>query len=276
MTTLVIVESKAKAEKIGNMLGKKYVVIPSFGHIIDLDPKKMSIDFENNFEPTYVILTSKDPMKDKTKVVKDLKKAYSKVDDILLAADPDREGEMIAWSLARELGVKNPKRISFNSITKKEILEAIQNPGKINDNLVDAQKLRRLLDRIIGYKISPLLWKSIGAGKLSAGRVQSVVVKLIIDKENKVKNFFDDEQHSFFKITGEFLNDNKVFKSILYTTKKQVEESDEETPKKSVKKTKRDKSDSESNTDDSDSDSNTDDSDSDNKIVKRGSVATIL
>ena len=208
---LVICESGGKIEKIQHILGDNYIVIASYGHIIDLDKHDISINFSDNFQPIYKVLDGKEI------VISKLQKAFSKCDDVLLATDKDREGEMIAWSLARELKIDNPKRIAFTSITKKDLLDAVKHPCKINNDLVDAQKLRRLLDRIIGYRISPLLWKSIGSGQLSAGRVQSVVVKLIIEKENEIKDFFKCDSVSFFKTYGEFMDKNKkIFKSYLY------------------------------------------------------------
>jgi len=199
---LVIVESPGKVKKIQAILGDKYIVMASVGHIIDLDSKKLSIDVNNNFEPEYNVLP------DKGKVVAELKKAYKKSDDVLLATDEDREGEMIAWSLAYVLGNKNSKRIVFNSITKDELLKAVKSPREIDNNLVDAQKARRVLDRIVGYEISPILWKSIGAS-LSAGRVQSVVVRLIMDRETEIKEFFQNESQSYFKFDGKFKDAKK-------------------------------------------------------------------
>jgi DNA topoisomerase-1 len=225
--TLVIVESSGKVDKIQHILGKDYTIMACWGHIIDLDKHNISINFDDNFEPKYSVIEGKED------VIRKLKKTYDKLDDILLATDMDREGEMIAWSLARELGLKNPKRIVFTEITKKGLTDAVKSPSKINNNIVDAQKLRRLLDRIIGYRISPLLWKSIGGGGLSAGRVQSVVVKLIIEKENEITKFFDEDSDTFFKTTGEFIDKNKrVFKSHLYTTNTKYQDDDDE---KSIK-----------------------------------------
>jgi DNA topoisomerase-1 len=174
---LVIVESPGKIKKIQDLLGPGFIVMASVGHIIDLDPANMSIDIKNKFTPNYAVIEGKE------KVINDLKKAMKTADDVYLASDEDREGEMIAWSLAKELGLKKPKRIAFNSITKAEIDKAIKNPREIDNNLVDAQKSRRILDRIVGYEISPILWKSIRAS-LSAGRVQSVVARL---KKMKLK-----------------------------------------------------------------------------------------
>ena len=218
---LVIVESPGKIKKLQAILGDKYLVMASVGHILDLDPKKMSVDIENNFEPTYKIIAH--GFSDKNKVVADLKKAAAKADEILLAADEDREGEMIAWSVATvlDLNIKKAKRIAFNSITKSELEKAISKPRTIDMNLVDAQKARRILDRIIGYQISPILWKSIGAS-LSAGRVQSVVIRLIIDKENEINNFLNTKQsNNYFKINGLFQldktkNNSKNFTAQLF------------------------------------------------------------
>lgn len=230
---LVIVESPGKIEKIQHILGDGYIVLASVGHIIDLDKSNMSIDFEDNYKPIYKIIDGK------YDVVEKIKKAYYKSTDLLIATDEDREGEMIAWSIASQLKVKTPKRITFNSITKEELLKAVKKPGKINDNIVDAQKLRRMLDRIIGYKLSPLLWKSMGGG-LSAGRVQSVVVKLINEKEQEISNFFSAGTASFFKTTGDFSFGKSVMKSQLYTTKKQesIEEIKEEDSEDDEKPTK--------------------------------------
>lgn len=211
---LVIVESSGKIEKIKHILGDNYTIMASLGHIIDLDPKTLSIDLLN-FEPTYSII------KGKHDIVAKLKKIADKSDQVLLAADEDREGEMIAWSLARELKLVNPKRIVFNSITTNEIINAVKNPVMIQEHQVNAQKMRRLLDRIVGYKLSPLLWKNIGNPTLSAGRVQSVVLKLIVEQEQIIKTFFDKESCSYFKFIGNFINKKDVYKALLYTTKKQ-------------------------------------------------------
>ena len=209
MSKLVIVESPNKIKKIQSILGSDYQVMASVGHIMDLDSGSMSVDIKNNFEPTYSI------NKDKVDVVKKLKSAVKEADTILLATDGDREGEMIAWSLAETLKLKNPKRIVFYAITKKDLDDAIKNPRQINYDLVQAQQSRRILDRIVGYEISPTLWRSIKAS-LSAGRVQSVVVKLILDKENEIKNFFDKDENTYFKFYGTFLdNNNTPFKTIM-------------------------------------------------------------
>ena len=179
--TLIIVESKTKANKISTYVGKEYVVIASNGHIIDLKPKELSIDIENNFEPKYAVKEGQ------IMTLQRIKKEYEKCDDILLAADKDREGEMIAWSISKELKLKNPKRITFGNITKKEILNSIENPIKIDYNLVDAQKTRRIIDRIVGFKLTNLLFQTFGSNnKVSAGRVQSIALKLIVEKENEI------------------------------------------------------------------------------------------
>ena len=198
---LVIVESPGKIKKIGEILGKDYIVEASFGHCRDLDSKTLSIDVSNNYKPTYITIP------DKVKVINKLKGIRNNVDEVILAADEDREGEMISSSLRDVLKLKNPKRIVFHEITKKAILQAIENPTVINEDMVLAQQTRRLLDRLVGYKISPLLWKQM-QGQLSAGRVQSVVVKIVIDKENEIKNSISNP---YFKSNGLFkFNKTKV------------------------------------------------------------------
>lgn len=179
---LVIVESPGKIKKITEYLGDGYIVKASFGHCMDLDKKTLSIDVENNFNPIYVI------SEDKKKVVKELK-TLAKNCEVILASDEDREGEAIAYSLGNLLDLKKPKRIVFHEITKKAIKEAVENPREIDMNMVYAQQARRLLDRLVGYKISPILWKQMNTNTVqSAGRVQSVVVKIINDKEEEIKN----------------------------------------------------------------------------------------
>jgi DNA topoisomerase-1 len=201
--TLVIVESPGKIKKLESFLGSQYKVIASYGHIIDLPKKALNIDIQNNFTPTYDIIKG-EGFNDKTNVVENLKKMYKNASKIILAADDDREGEMIAWSYKKvlELGEKQYDRITFNSITKEEVMKAIAKPHKINELKVDSQKARRILDRIVGYKISPIISKSIGVFGLSAGRVQSVVVELICDKEKEIEEFFKKPNSSFFKINS--------------------------------------------------------------------------
>ncbi len=195
--TLVIVESPGKISKIGQYLGPDYIVKASFGHVQDLDKSTLSIEVENNFKPLYRISP------DKTKVVKELKGLAKDCKDIILAADGDREGEAIAYSLASVLGIKNPKRIIFNEITKQALTKAVENPTTINYDMVHAQQARRLLDRLVGYQISPVLWKylAFSGSAQSAGRVQSVVVRIIIDKENEIEKSISEP---YFKTTAEF------------------------------------------------------------------------
>lgn len=205
---LIIVESPGKIGKITSELGDKYMVMASIGHIQDLPKTHISIDIENNFEPTYEIKP------DKVDVVKKLKNAQKNASDIIIATDDDREGAMIAHSLAEILKIKNPKRMIFTSITKSALQEALKNITTINNNIVDAQKARRLLDRLIGYKISPLMESG-----MSAGRVQSVVTKLIVDKEIEIKNFLECNTETYFKFSGKLLIDNQEFLSNLYDKK---------------------------------------------------------
>lgn len=186
---LIIVESPGKIKKITEYAGEGYLVKASFGHCLDLDKKTLSIDVENNFKPTYVVCEGKQP------IISEFKK-LAKEYEIILASDEDREGEAIAWFLQDALKLKNPKRIVFHEITKKAIQSAIENPREINMNMVYAQQARRLLDRLVGYKISPLLWKQYGQNAQSAGRVQSVVVKIIIDKEEEIKKSLSE---AYFK-----------------------------------------------------------------------------
>lgn len=208
---LVIVESPGKIKKIQSILGSGYLVVASVGHIIDLDRKSMSVKIDEDFEPIYTTIEGKN------KVINDLKKFSKGSSDVLLAADEDREGEMIAWSVAHVLKLKEPKRIVFNSITKAELLKAVKKPGQINQDMVDAQKARRILDRIVGYELSPLLRQHIGPGSLSAGRVQSVVVKLIIDKEDEITAFYESGPSSYFKFKGSFMSkDKKPFTASLH------------------------------------------------------------
>src|SRR5262245_25329617 len=191
---LVIVESPAKAKTINKYLGRDYKVIASMGHVRDLPKSKLGVEVEDKFEPEYVIIPARQ------KVIKELKDAAEGVSDIYVATDPDREGEAIGWHLAEELGGKKKKvhRLMFNEITKKAILEAIKKPGEIDMRMVDAQQARRVLDRLVGYKISPILWDKVRRG-LSAGRVQSVAVKLICDGEREIEAFVPVE---FWHITA--------------------------------------------------------------------------
>lgn len=186
--TLVIVESPSKAKTIGKYLGSKYIVKASMGHIRDLPKSQIGVEVKNGFEPKYITIRGKGS------ILKELKDASKKVNRIILAADPDREGEAIAWHLAKYLDVSEDLecRVVFNEITKQAVKDAFKTPRKINMDLVYAQQARRILDRLVGYKISPLLWKKVKKG-LSAGRVQSVTVKLIMDRENEIKAFIAEE-----------------------------------------------------------------------------------
>ena len=197
---LVIVESPAKAKTIEKYLGSKFKVSSSYGHIADLPKKEIGIDFENNFKPKYIISS------DKKDIVKQLKKQALSAETVWLASDEDREGEAIAWHLfeSLELDKSKTKRIVFREITKKAILNAIENPREINYNLVNAQQARRIIDRLVGFEISPILWRKVKGG-LSAGRVQSVAVRLLVDKENEINNFIPK---SAFKISAKFSDSN--------------------------------------------------------------------
>ncbi|MBA3631943.1 MAG: type I DNA topoisomerase [Acidobacteria bacterium] len=192
---LVIVESPAKAKTINKYLGSDYIVLASIGHIKDLPSKELGVDIENNFEPTYEVIPDKKKRNNK-KVVADLKRAAKESNTIYLAADPDREGEAICQHLAEEIVPKRPAkqvfRVMFNEITKNAIKDAFKQPKQINKDLVEAQQARRILDRLVGYKVSPILWKTIG-GKLSAGRVQTVAVRMVVDREREIEAFVKTE-----------------------------------------------------------------------------------
>ncbi|NCU18227.1 type I DNA topoisomerase [Pallidibacillus pasinlerensis] len=222
---LVIVESPAKAKTIERYLGKKYKVKASMGHVRDLPKSQIGVDTEHNFEPKYITIRGKGP------VLKELKSAAKKAKKVYLAADPDREGEAIAWHLAHSLNLDTASdcRVVFNEITKDAVKESFNHPRPINMDLVDAQQARRILDRLVGYKISPLLWKKVKKG-LSAGRVQSVAVKLIIDRENEIKNFVPEE---YWTITGQFEYKKQSFTASFHgintlDNKKQELKSEEE------------------------------------------------
>ena len=207
---LIIVESPAKANTIKKFLGGSTKVVASMGHIRDLPKSKLGIDVEHDFEPQYINIRGKgDLIKALKKDAKDAKKVY-------LATDPDREGEAIAWHLAHILEIPEDSvcRVTFNEITKETVQESIKKPRKIDMNLTDAQQARRVLDRIVGYKISPVLWKKVKPG-LSAGRVQSVAVKLIVDRENEIENFIPEEYWNIFAILKDEKS-NKVFQAKYY------------------------------------------------------------
>ncbi|MDE6418236.1 MAG: DNA topoisomerase I, partial [Duncaniella sp.] len=196
MKNLVIVESPAKAKTIEKFLGKDYKVMSSYGHIRDLRKKDISIETDGDFAPVYEIPD------DKKSLVAELKKAAKSAETVWLASDEDREGEAIAWHLYEVLGLKpeNTRRIVFHEITKDAILHAIANPRSIDLNLVDAQQARRVLDRLVGFELSPVLWKKIKPA-LSAGRVQSVAVRLIVDRESEINAFTSEP---YFRVTARF------------------------------------------------------------------------
>ncbi|WP_085508251.1 type I DNA topoisomerase [Thalassobacillus devorans] len=205
---LVIVESPAKAKTIEKYLGKKYKVKASLGHIRDLPKSQMGVDVDKEFEPKYITIRGKGP------VLKELKTAAKKAKRVYLAADPDREGEAIAWHLAHSLEIddKTECRVVFNEITKDAVKNSFKNPRTIDMDRVDAQQARRILDRLVGYNISPILWKKVKKG-LSAGRVQSVAVRLIIDRENEINKFQPEE---YWSIDGSFLKEKEKFSGAFY------------------------------------------------------------
>ncbi len=210
---LVIVESPSKAKTIGKYLGAKYKVIASVGHVRDLPKSKLGIDIENDFEPQYIAIRGKGS------IIKELRKEAKKASKVYLATDPDREGEAISWHLAYLLGIDpdTPCRIVFNEITKTTIKEAIKHPRSIDIGLVDAQQARRVLDRLVGYQISPLLWRKVRKG-LSAGRVQSAALKIICDREKEIQDF---EPKEFWNIIANFKKGKKFSaKLINYKSKK--------------------------------------------------------
>ncbi len=217
---LVIVESPAKAKTIEKFLGKDFQVESSFGHIADLPSREIGVDVENGFKPKYEVSS------DKKALVKKLKDLAKSAEVVWLASDEDREGEAISWHLAEELKLKpeKTKRIVFHEITKTAIQKAIENPRGINYDLVNAQQARRVLDRLVGYELSPVLWKKVKGG-LSAGRVQSVSVRLIVEREREIQGFNAEASYS---IVAEFVNEKgKSFKARLpknFESKKEAED----------------------------------------------------
>lgn len=199
--TLVIVESPSKAKTIGKYLGSNYEVVASVGHIRDLPKSKLGVDIENDFEPQYI------PIRGKGDLIKEIKSKAKKAKKVYLATDPDREGEAISWHLAYLLGIdgSTPCRVTFNEITKNTVKEAIKNPRAIDVSLVDAQQARRVLDRLVGYQISPILWRKVRKG-LSAGRVQSATLKMICDREEEINKFVPQE---YWNITAQFQQQKK-------------------------------------------------------------------
>ncbi len=218
MSNLLIVESPAKAQTIEKYLGKKFKVISSKGHVRDLPKSDFGVDIENNFKPKYITIRGKSDL------IKTLKKEVKSADMVYLATDPDREGEAISWHLYELLGLNenNSKRVVFNEITKNALIEAVNNPRGIDYDLVDAQQARRVLDRIVGYKLSPFLWKKVKKG-LSAGRVQSVATAMIVDKENEIRSFTPKE---YWNLDATFIKDNsnvKIPAKFYGTVKKAIE-----------------------------------------------------
>ncbi len=213
---LVIVESPAKAKTIEGFLGKDFTVKSSYGHVRDLKKKGLGVDVDNNFAPEYEVSA------DKKKVIQELKDLVKKSDIVWLATDEDREGEAISWHLEEALGLKNKetRRIVFHEITKSAITKAIENPRSVDYRLVDAQQARRVLDRLVGFEISPILWKKVKPS-LSAGRVQSVTVRLIVEREREVQQFKEEVN---YRVTGEFLINGKSFKSELSKRFAQVDD----------------------------------------------------
>jgi DNA topoisomerase-1 len=217
---LVIVESPAKAKTIEKFLGKDFQVESSYGHIADLPSKELGIDVEGDFSPKYIISDDKKP------VMKKLKSLVKKAETVWLASDEDREGEAIAWHLKEQLDLKeeNTKRIVFHEITKKAILKAVENPRDIDYNMVNAQQARRVLDRLVGYELSPVLWRKVKGG-LSAGRVQSVAVRLIVERERSIQEF---KSETHYKVVAEFSNnEGKKFKASIpknFNSKKSAED----------------------------------------------------
>lgn len=208
---LVIVESPSKAKTIGKFLGSKYKVLASVGHVRDLPKSRLGVDIKNEFEPQYISIRGKGD------IIKELKKEAKKADKVYLATDPDREGEAISWHIANLLNIDldTECRIQFNEITKNAVKNAIKNPRKIDLKLVDAQQARRVLDRLVGYQISPLLWRKIQRG-LSAGRVQSAALRMICDKEELINNFVEEE---YWNITAELSTAKKTDKKNTFSAK---------------------------------------------------------
>jgi len=219
---LVVVESPAKAKTIKKFLGKNYKIKASMGHIRDLPKSSLGVDIENNFEPKYINIRGKGS------IISELKKEAKEADKIFLATDPDREGEAISWHLSDifNLPADEKCRITFNEITKNAVTKAVKSPRPIDMNLVDAQQARRVLDRIVGYEISPILWRNVRKG-LSAGRVQSAAMKMICDREREIDQFVPEE---YWHIDGLFQKENgKTFKARFYGLKdKKIELSSEE------------------------------------------------
>lgn len=231
---LVIVESPTKAKSISKMLGRNYKVMATVGHLRDLPKSKFGVDIENNFEPQYI------NVRGKAKTINELKKESDKADKVYLATDPDREGEAISWHLQYLLGLdpKDENRVEFHEITKENVKEAMKHPRKINQDLVDAQQARRIMDRIVGYELSPLLWKRVKSG-LSAGRVQSVALKLVVDRQKEIDDFKPEE---YWTITAHHNYQKMKFDSEFYgNDKKKIKISNEDGANKVLNKISKDK-----------------------------------
>ena len=220
---LLIVESPAKAKTINKYLGDDFKVMATVGHVIDLPKSELGVDVEDGYKPLYEVIYGKG------KILKELKKALPKEGNIYLAMDPDREGEAIAWHIREYLKLKDAKRISFHEITKDAVLEAIKSADVVNENLVEAQKARRVLDRLYGYKLSELLWKKIWYG-LSAGRVQSVALRLVVEREEEREAFKPEEFWDFFVEVSKDFEKLKI-KLIKRDGKKYIPKNGEEVEK---------------------------------------------
>ncbi len=208
MSKLIIVESPSKIKTVKKTLGSGYNVMASKGHVRDLPKSKLGIDVEHDFKPQYI------NMSDKKDLIKELKEAAANSDGVLLATDPDREGEAISWHLAQilALDMNEANRVAFNEITESGIKAGIAEPHKINLDLVDAQQARRVLDRIVGYKLSPFLWKKVKSG-LSAGRVQSVALRLIVEREREIEKFNSEE---YWAVDAKLMSGRKSFSAKLF------------------------------------------------------------
>ncbi|MEG1581614.1 MAG: type I DNA topoisomerase [Clostridia bacterium] len=211
---LVLIEGPGKKESVTKYLGKGYKVLPTFGHVIDLPVKKLGVDINNNFEPEYIEIA------DKKKVINGLRAEAKKSEEVLIATDPDREGEAIAWHIAQVLGIDPTSkcRISFNEITEKAVQAGLKEPREIDQNLVDAQQARRVLDRLVGYKLSPILCKKVQSN-LSAGRVQSVTLRLVVERDREIDNFKPEEYYTLSCMVKKQVGDTEPFKTNLVISK---------------------------------------------------------
>src|SRR5881392_244016 len=209
---LIIVESPAKAKTLGRFLGGKYDIRASMGHVRDLPKSTLGIDIEHSFKPEYVTIPGKES------TIKELKAAAKGASEILLASDPDREGEAIAWHLAHVLHLKDPRRIELHEITPTAVEKALNALRPMNQDLVDAQQARRVIDRLVGYKLSPLLWKKIRKG-LSAGRVQSVAVRLVCEREEEIDKFVPVESWSVDAMLSKRQGSDRIFAARLHGLK---------------------------------------------------------